>query len=241
LNETDTYREVDPPADLRGAVACFWTRRGDGAPVRVLPDACVDIVLRLHQGAMVAGPDTTAWLSHARPGEVIVGARLLPGAGGAVLGVPLSEIRNQRVPLAELKLDRNLQLQDDAGPGDALELLVAVITRLVTERPPDPAVQAAVVRLCDSGQRIDLLAPELGFSERQLRRRFQTAIGYGPKTLQRVLRLRRLLARAVAGDAATDLARAAYEAGYADQPHLTRECRTLTGLSPRQLITTRGP
>ena len=31
------------------------------------------------------------------------------------------------------------------------------------------------------------------------------------------------------------LARAAVEAGYADQAHLTRECRTLTGVSPASL------
>jgi AraC-like DNA-binding protein len=40
----------------------------------------------------------------------------------------------------------------------------------------------------------------------------------------------------VARDADLDLATAAFEAGYADQPHLGRECRALTGLSPRQLI-----
>jgi AraC-like DNA-binding protein len=102
---------------------------------------------------------------------------------------------------------------------------------------PDRVVQAAVVRLSNPGQRIDRLADELSFSERQLRRRFHVAVGYGPKTLQRVLRLRRFLARVTADDDDTRIARAACEAGYADQPHLGRECRALTGLSPGQLIT----
>lgn len=81
------------------------------------------------------------------------------------------------------------------------------------------------------------LAGELGFSERQLRRRFQAAVGYGPKTLQRVLRLRRFLARAAAADGDNQLATAAFEAGYTDQAHLGRECRALTGLSTRRLLT----
>ncbi len=237
LNETDTYREFDPPAAVRGAIACFWARRGDGSAVRVLPDACTDIVWRSDRGAVVAGPDTAAWLSQTRPGELIVGARLLPGAGGAAFGLPLSELRNQRVPLPELRLDSDGRLRNDAEPGEALWLLVGMTTALVSDRPPDQAVQAAVVRLLDPSQRIEELASELGFSERQLRRRFQAAVGYGPKTLQRVLRLRRFLARAVADDADTDLATAAFEAGYADQPHLGRECRALTGLSPLQLST----
>ena len=36
----------------------------------------------------------------------------------------------------------------------------------------------------------------LGVSERQLRRRFADAVGYGPKTLARVLRFQRFLALA---------------------------------------------
>ena len=101
--------------------------------------------------------------------------------------------------------------------------LVGMTAALVNDRPPDRAVQAAVVRLLDPSLRIEQLAGELGISERQLRRRFRAAVGYGPKTLQRVLRLRRVLARAAASDADTDLAAAAFERGYADQPHLGRE------------------
>jgi methylphosphotriester-DNA--protein-cysteine methyltransferase len=93
-------------------------------------------------------------------------------------------------------------------------------------------MRAAVRRLDDPRARVELLADELGFSERQLRRRFHAAVGYGPKTLQRVLRFRRFLAQADAGD---DLARAALDAGYADQAHLTRDCARLSGLTPGRL------
>jgi transcriptional regulator GlxA family with amidase domain len=90
--------------------------------------------------------------------------------------------------------------------------------------------------LLQPGERVDELAAALGFSERQLRRRFLAAVGYGPKTLQRVLRLRRFLAeRDVDG-----LAAAAVGAGYADQAHLARDCRALTGLTPGQLTRGRG-
>ena len=112
--------------------------------------------------------------------------------------------------------------------------LAAVAAELVTTRPPDRAVRAAAVRLRDSRVRVDRLAGELGFSERQLRRRFDDAVGYGPKTLQRVLRLRRFLAAS-----GTDVAAAAIDVGYADQAHLTRECRVLTGLAPTEWVSAR--
>ena len=56
-------------------------------------------------------------------------------------------------------------------------------------------------------------------------------MGYGPKTLDRVLRFQRFLRRAGEGD----LARTAAELGYADQAHLTRECVRLSGVTPARL------
>jgi transcriptional regulator GlxA family with amidase domain len=82
---------------------------------------------------------------------------------------------------------------------------------------------------------VPALAGDLGLSERQLRRRCHAAVGYGPKTLQRVLRFRNFL-RAVAADGADpDLGRIAFEVGYADQAHLTRDCAVLAGLPPAAL------
>jgi len=68
-------------------------------------------------------------------------------------------------------------------------------------------------------------------SERQLLRRCTAALGYGPKTLGRILRFQRFRALAAAreGAALVDLAA---DAGYADQAHLTRECVRLAGETP---------
>ena len=89
--------------------------------------------------------------------------------------------------------------------------------------------------LADPRARVGDLAEELGVSDRQLRRRFDVAVGYGPKTLQRVLRFRRFLARVYAAPADVDLATLAFDAGYADQSHLTRETAALSGLTPAAL------
>ncbi len=237
LNETDMYREFLPPVGLRGSLACFWSRRGDRASVRVVPDGCVDIVWRPGHGAIVVGPDTGPWLSDPDFGALSFGVRFLPGAGGAALGLPLEELRDRRLGLFELGLDPREHLHGGADPADVPRLLVAAASRLSAAGAPDPAVQAAVARLSAPRQRVDQLSRQLGLSERQLRRRFQVSVGYGPKTLQRVLRLRRFGA-----GPHPDLARSALNAGYSDQAHLTRECRRLTGLSPAQYLSHRsGP
>ena len=239
MNETVTlrampgYREYAPPPQLRDALACFWTRivPPEGTQVRVLPDACSDLIWGEGQGAWIAGPDTGAWLSSAMPGSVLVGARFLPGAGGPALAHPLSDLLNSRAPLEELMPGLHRRLAADLDPYDALRRLADSAARLVLARPPDRAVRQAARLLADPPTRVDRLAGGLGLSERQLRRRFHAAVGYGPKTLQRILRFRRFLAQG----SDVELAQAAFDAGYADQAHLTRECVRLAGVTPARL------
>ena len=93
--------------------------------------------------------------------------------------------------------------------------------------------------LRDPSARTEDVAGEVGLSERQLRRRCHAAAGYGPKTLQRVLRFQRFVRVLDAVADPPDLASAAAYAGYADQAHLTRECAALSGLTPVALARVR--
>jgi transcriptional regulator GlxA family with amidase domain len=102
-------------------------------------------------------------------------------------------------------------------------------------------VRRAAALLEDPRARVERVADELALSERQLQRRFREFVGYGPKTLQRVLRLQRLLgALELARDQAGGLARIAATIGYSDQAHLTRETRELSGHTPVSLERTLG-
>lgn len=77
------------------------------------------------------------------------------------------------------------------------------------------------------------LASSVGLSERQLHRRCLDAFGYGPKMLDRVLRMNVALDLARTGLALADVA---VQHGYADQAHFTRDVKALTGLPPRTLL-----
>ncbi|MBK0418009.1 helix-turn-helix domain-containing protein [Leucobacter sp. CSA1] len=64
------------------------------------------------------------------------------------------------------------------------------------------------------------------------------AFGYGYAALRRVLRAERARRLILAGSSP---ATAAQLAGYADQPHLTREFRRMIGASPAQLAAGGSP
>jgi len=249
------YVEWPAPAALRDAVACLWAQVADDQDRvgLVLPDGCTDLIWTQGQGTSVAGPDTGPVPTTMAAGTVILGARFRPSAGGPALGTPLSELRDQRVDLADLWSAAARRLSATLDPATAADRLLDVTGALVAGARPDLAVAQAARLLHDPRARAEDVADDIGLSLRQLRRRCHDAVGYGPKTLQRVLRFRRFVSRidALPPDPADadlpgldlpglDLASLAAQAGYADQAHLTRECGRLAGLTPAALARLRA-
>ncbi|WP_410591225.1 helix-turn-helix domain-containing protein [Amycolatopsis sp. lyj-23] len=229
------YREVAPPPALADVVACGWHgRTGWARPLRVLPDGCADLVW---DGAaltvvVTVGAPLRLWVpaSAAR-----VGVRLRCGAAAAVLGTAIADLP------AVLGLDelwgadaRRAEevLAATADPAAQRGILEALVAR--RDAVPDRRVLAAVHAL-GAATRTSEVA--VGISERALRRHFVHAVGAGPKQLHRVRRFQRFLRllEPLAAGRAT-LAGVAAGLGYADQSHLGRECRRLSGSSPAALV-----
>lgn len=160
-------------------------------------------------------------------GTGYTGLRFASGTGPRVLGVPADELRDQRVPLADLWTTRKVRdltehLYRASHPGAVLERSAA--DRLAEAGPPDPMLTELVTRL-RAGVSVSAAASVAGPSERQLHRRSLAAFGYRPRTLARILRMNRARAMVRAG---TPRAEAAVAVGYADQAHLARDVRALT-------------
>ena len=239
-----TYRETPAPGPLGSHACCLWSHvAGPGGHVeRVLPDGCVDVVWIDGDGIVVAGPATREVLVAIPAGSAALGVRFGPGAAGAALGVAARELRDRTVALEDVWGAPAAELAERlsaAPPASRLELLAAAVARrLDGARAPDALVARASGVLA-AGLPVAAASREVALTDRHLRRRFHDAVGYGPKTLQRVLRLRRFLALAESAPR-TDLARVAVESGYSDQPHLTRECADLAGLPPAALLAARA-
>lgn len=203
--------------------------------MRVVPDGCIDIVWTEGSGTIVVGPNTRAFLVALVPGTRVAGVRLHPGAAPALLGVDAAALRDASVPIDDVWGDAGKRLAErlDAHAARDRVLLDVLAARAPVAAAPDPIVRAAVARLDEPAAGVRELAFDLGVSERQLRRRFDSAVGYGPKRLARVLRLTRALAAAQAGE---ELGRVAADAGYADQAHFANDCRSLAGVTPSALL-----
>ncbi|TIP82488.1 MAG: AraC family transcriptional regulator [Mesorhizobium sp.] len=236
------YREFDPPAALEGHFQCAWcnTLRPDAASLSaVVPDGCVDITWI--DGDLVVA-DVAVALSALTPGSTVIGTRFRPGAASRWLGLPMSEIVGGRVALSHfwgaLAREFAQRIGDASSTAERMRAMQAALSRLAPDvelPPPDMGFAFNALKTESAGPGMAVILDRLDVSPRTLRRRCQEAFGYGPKTLDRILRFQRFLnlARQSAEPRLADLA---FEAGYSDQAHLTREVRRLSGFSPATVL-----
>jgi AraC-like DNA-binding protein len=83
------------------------------------------------------------------------------------------------------------------------------------------------------------VARALGIAERSLYRDLVRWSGLTPKSMARILRMQRTLAALRTGGA--PLAELALRMGYADQAHMTRELKALSGFTPAELLPRPAP
>jgi AraC-like DNA-binding protein len=244
-----TYREWPATGGLAGDLVCSWTHALPPVPVpafQVVPDGCIDIIWT-GESLRIAGPDTGPIRESFPSGTVIVGLRFRPGAAPPWLGVSAAECINGRLPLHDFwgaDADRLTdQLGDARNSIDAANRMMAALrarrrSLSLLDRSA-PVILEAFARADGLPVRIAALADRLCVSERTLRRRCEIAFGYGPKTLERILRFQRFL-RLLRSSSAPRLADLAAASGFADQAHLTRDVRQLGGLTPTEFIARRA-
>jgi AraC-like DNA-binding protein len=229
------FRILPTTPELCGLIDFGYTVRVDHSRDPVLPDGRSAIVW-LSDGALdVCGPHTRPW----RPGRSdidVIGLRIALGATSRVLGVPAWRLTDQRIALRDIWGPDAESLAEHVAAALGAEAVVrslelAVLQRLKASPRADPVAELMRAKWSQTCATVSEVARDACLSERQLRRRCESAFGYSPSTLARLLRLQRFatLARMRMQVGAT-LAELAALAGYADQSHLCRECRALTGL-----------
>jgi len=213
-------RVMPSPADLRGLVEHTFVELHEGAREwRVVPDASPHLIVTvLTQGRLRAGlvgARSSAAIIDRRERIATVGIRLVPGALAVIVKDSAREFLDCAVPLADAfpaALLTHLEISADASPSH----MVAELLRLVRRVASAPAV------------------PGVTLAERATREQSHREIGLSPKRVMRIQRLHRALW--AARPRTLSWATIAHSSGYADQAHLTRECRSLLGDTPVQWL-----
>jgi AraC-like DNA-binding protein len=227
------------PESLCGCVDGIWTHTGQDQPHRVLPDGCLDFIFNLRSGtAVVVGPMSHGIVVPMRLGVTSFGVRFRPGHGARFIEADASELLDTRVALAALTrlsslAERITEAHNHAERSALIEC--ALLDATARTRPVDTRVERAVHLIYRARGRVSVgvLAASVGLGERQLERRFLERVGMSPKRLARVVRFERALQLCRRHD--TTQADIAAQAGYSDEPHLLRDFRVFSGLTPGAL------
>src|SRR5262249_11915931 len=151
-----------------------------------------------------------------------------PGAAGAVLGLPAAELTDGAFELDDLWGARGRTLRARLEEAPTPEARIAVLERAVLGRlgaADDGRLSIQIARAVARAPRLARVArvAELeriaGWTQRQLRRRFERDIGLAPKRYLRLVRFQAIFERLRLTPAPSWRA-LAQDLGYCDQAHL---------------------
>ena len=189
----------------------WQTQVKTGHIATILPDGCRDLIFKPTAGWFITDLAKTCEQVELQPDDSYNGFRLRPGVQVDQAGL-----------LASLSDDLTYD---------------AILERLQTYVTPATNVTEALSRLANGTANVALAAADLGVQTRSLQRLLKQQTGRSPVFWLRLARVRRA-ARRLAH--LPDLAELAYDMGYADQAHMTREFRTWLGITPRRISRDKG-
>jgi len=175
--------------------------------------------------------------------HLVIQAAFHPGMLHRLLGIPITEIADLPMLAAELffgpsvkELDAQLaELTDYRAMIDAIDVfLLKKIQHLKTDFH---AIDAAIAQMSTAANPItvDQLAKTAFLSTRQLERKFYERMGVSPKLYGRILRFNQAYKSKMLQPEKSWL-HVAYDAGYYDFRHLSRDFADFAGSSPALLL-----
>jgi AraC-like DNA-binding protein len=239
-----------PAGALSKFVEIFWYWSDHPRPFikeRILPMASNQLVILLESSktsdSVLAGPRSTPTFIHRGEKNQLLGIHFKPGGAFPFLNVPLGELHNRGITLADLwgeKRARRLLdlLHQQPAIDDKFQLLERWLTWIAGEPPRHhPAIAFALEAFeKDSGVWSSaIVAEQVNLSQRRFIDLFRIEVGMTPKLFCRLQRFRDVV-RKINDMENVDWVDLALSFGYTDQSHFIHEFREFSGLRPSDYL-----
>jgi len=240
------YREIAPLQPLAQkveAIWCFENPTPDGGNKRILPDGCIDVIFDLtgKRNPVWVGTMTKPLIVPQTSATVLLGVRFRPGFAGLLLGGAIVDMVDRQVDASELGQKAVVALGERLVEIPKTEDRVKAVNQWLCEGFTVPgstsasAMRAlAVVAACSGGGLISGWAGTSDLGMRQLERLLKQQVGITPSEFRSLMRFRK--AREIIDKTGSVGVETALEAGYFDQPHLIREFKRFSGLTPKEYL-----
>ena len=230
-----------PARRLTRFVSQYWLSLNNSDPVYMaLPDGCVDLVLEVSADnwrSWVYGSTTRPTAIPCVPGNHYLGIRFHPGQSRHFITAAAHEITDGREDLRTLMQFPSEQIAARIATSAVFDEIDTILGGLLSHTAPVTSYIDHVVNHVEGRHglvRVDDVALRFGKSRRQLERAFLQTVGVPLKFFCTLSRLRHA-ADLIVQPSELSLTTVAYDAGYSDQAHMTRDFTRLAGVSPGRL------
>ena len=246
------HQEFEPPEELRDNIRCFWYDTRDfgatSSSYEVQPDGYAEIIFHFGSDFSVVtakglqslpSPFMMGLLNqpavfHAKNRLQIIGIRCFPWTVFDLLGLPSGKdgVRIFEHPIAQLQPALNQCIQS----GKIEEALALVKQYFMDARygvGMDSMLSKAgfAMRAANGNMPVSQVATAAHATARTLERKFKQSSGHSVKDVSGLIRFEQVRNRLWI-DPNINLAGLAYELGYTDQPHLSKEFKRYSGTTP---------
>jgi AraC-like DNA-binding protein len=249
-----------PKRPLNEFVELFWYY--DGFPrrahkkERLMPDGSMELIINLREneariydrndlekcerlpGTLLCGPHSNFFVIDTAEQNSIMGIHFKPGGAFPFFKLPVDELHDIHVSLADLwgheaglLRERLLEASTPQQKFQVLEQCLLAQTVKPLERHRAVGCALALFRNIHTAPAVSAVSDQIGISSRRFIQLFSNQIGLTPKLFCRVRRFQRALQRIHQGGD-FDWVDLAGDCGYFDQAHFIHDFRAFSGMNP---------
>ncbi|MEO0338454.1 MAG: helix-turn-helix transcriptional regulator [Bacteroidota bacterium] len=231
---------------------CFYTIRGQHC-LHFMPEGCVELIFQLNgdstqsmrkDGAFRARPpifigglhNQSYFVEACSASYQSIGIKLVPKAAKAILGINVNALKNQIIDandIFDIKVNELLdQLIETSKQAQQVELIINWLEPYLARLSNDFRPLGLEMIWASQGRiQVGELARQNFYSSSNYRKRFRETIGLSPSEYLKLVRVRTSLAHVQ--NLQVPIQQIAYNLGYFDPAHFTREFKAILQCSPR--------
>ncbi|MCG8331090.1 MAG: helix-turn-helix domain-containing protein [Chitinophagales bacterium] len=245
------YQEYIPSNSLLPYIDSYWVAKNNDDTIesRILPDGFIDIIFDINgtskhsdDGIKVSGMMTKYRDVMSDQNAENFGIRFKAGQFSLLSNFPFSEIKNNTINISKLLPAFNPllleELIDRNDPSSRIKLIESVLINQLSAVDVDQ--NSLITSVCAAIKKhykaIDLvqIANQHFVSLRQLERRFKVAVGVTMKEYHSIIRFKKTL-ECISKKTEKSLLHIAFDNGYFDHAHLTKDILKMAGVNPSQI------
>jgi AraC-like DNA-binding protein len=157
-----------------------------------------------------------------------------------LLGIPAVELRDNIINLEDILDEKSLEIEEKLAIASTIEEKSDILNLFFTsiavksKNEKEQTVTSSINFIFKNKGVVtnSQLIKFTGYTERHIERLFMDSIGLNPKQFSNIIKLNCFLQQLKNKSNYTNLTEIAYNVGYADQSHLIKEFKKITGLTP---------